>query len=231
MKSLKHVTGQNLGRYKYTIISFSALYALSILGCAMIFVRRLYTGRYFFLYLVWNLFLAWAPLLFSVLINAASYLRFKKLKIVLMPFFGFVWLLFFPNAPYMVTDFIHFRNSGTFLVWYDLVIYLIFILTGFFIGFVSLYIVKKTIDQIFNQYASFVCMFIAMFLGSYAIYIGRFVRHNSWDAILNPFGIIMSFLSNINIQSVVFSAIFSALLTLIYTFLYGLTHLEHEIKG
>lgn len=194
----------------------------------MILIRRFYTGKYVFVFLVWNLFLAWIPLVSALILNIVGFSESRALKIILFPILLILWVIFFPNAPYMITDFIHFKNNGTFLIWYDLVIYAIFIWTGFFLGFVSLHLVKITIDRVVNRIVSWTMVVGVLFLSSYAIYIGRFIRHNSWEAVFNPFGIFLSFIKNLSIQSLVFSSIFSALLFLTYAFLYALTYLRDE---
>ncbi len=192
----------------------------------MIFIRRLYTGKYSFLFLVWNLFLAWIPFVISLTMYFISHTGMKRIGRIFIPPFFVLWLVFFPNAPYMITDLIHFNNKGSFIVWFDLIVYAVFILTGFFLGFLSLYIVNRLLEKIMNRLSALAVVMSILLISSYAIYMGRFVRHNSWDAIASPFKIFLSFAANINFQSIVFSFVFSVFLILIYALVYGLFRLE-----
>lgn len=215
-------------RYRHTIICTIILMLLSFFGCLMVITRLIFTGRPNYLFLIWNLFLSWIPLGLSMFM---SYIYTKNIKrkkhIILIPL-GIIWLLFYPNAPYMITDFIHFRSSNNFLTWYDLLLYSIFILTSFLIGFVSIYLVSRIIEKITNKVIGWLFTLFVLFLSSYGIYLGRFIRWNSWDMILNPLDLFSSFLGNINYQSIIFSLIYGIFLTLIYAFLYGLTYLKLE---
>lgn len=128
----------------------------------------------------------------------------------------------------MITDFIHFESYDSFLMWYDLVVYLIFIWTSFLLGFVSIYLVSRIVEKITNKIFSWMFVLMVQFLSSLGIYLGRFIRWNSWDAMLNPFGLMSSIIENIHLQSFLFSIIFGTLLTLMYAFLYSLTYLKLE---
>lgn len=215
-------------RYRHTLICTGILLSLSILGCFMIVARWSFTGYPAFLFLIWNLFLSWIPLGISALMSYLySYGRQGRKLYKLLPL-GIVWLLFYPNAPYMLTDFIHFRDSGTFLIWFDLVIYSIFIWTSFVLGFVSIYLVNRIVEKETNKITGWLFTLFILFLSSYGIYLGRFIRWNSWDLLLNPLALLHSILDNLHLQSLVFSLIFGLLLTLMYAFLYGLTYLKLE---
>ena len=214
-------------KYKHTIVCTVILFLLSFMGIFMVFLRYAYTERAEFLYLIWNLFLSWIPLVVST-IMAYIYSTGIKGKLIFILPLGVIWLLFYPNAPYMITDFIHFRDNYTLLIWYDLVIYTTFIFTSYLLGFVSIFHIKRIVAKMTNSFISWIFMIFVLFLSSYAIYIGRFIRLNSWDAIFNPAYIVNVFLNNINKFSIVFSLIYGSLLTLTYTFLYSRTYLKLE---
>ncbi len=215
-------------KYRHTIICTGILLALSISGCVMIALRWAYTGRHSFLFLIWNLFLAWIPFGISILISYIYSSAKMKAKSLMLLLLGLVWLLFYPNAPYMITDFIHFRANNTFLIWFDLVIYSIFIFTGLLLGFVSIYLMNRVVEKLSNKLAGWVFVLTILFLSSYGIYLGRFIRWNSWDMLMNPMALLHSVLDNISIWSFAFSLAYGAMLTLIYAFLYGLTYLKLE---
>lgn len=213
-------------KYKYTAVCTGALMLLSLFGCLMVMVRKSVTGKYGFLFLIWNLFLAWIPFGVSILMTYIYSSKAPGRKLTMLMPLGVLWLLFYPNAPYMLTDFIHFRNNNSFLIWYDLVIYSVFIWTGFLLGFISLYTVNRIVEGLTNKFIGWAFVLFSLFLSSFGIYIGRFIRWNSWDILLNPLGLLRSILENIHYQSFVFSLIYGSMMTLIYVFLYGLTHLK-----
>jgi uncharacterized membrane protein len=214
--------------YKHTIICICILLFLSLIGYLMVLLREIITHQQAFGFLIWNLFLAWIPVILSVLISMIFSLKKRLLKYSLLVPIACLWLLFYPNAPYMITDFIHFRNNHSFLIWYDLVIYTLFIWTAFLLGFVSMYIVMKQIEQRADKITSWLFVLSTLFLSSYGVYLGRFVRHNSWDLLFNPFIIMKSVFININCQSLIFSLSFGTLLAILYAFLYSLTYLKLE---
>lgn len=214
-------------KYKHTMACVGILLLLSFMGVFMVILRYAVTERAEFLYFIWNLFLSWIPLVVSIIMTYIYSSKMRGKLIFLLPL-GVIWLLFYPNAPYMITDFIHFRNNYTFLIWYDLVIYATFIWTSYLLGFVSVFLIKRIVAKATNKFISWIFMIFVLFLSSYAIYIGRFIRLNSWDALFNPKYIFNIFIKNINKYSIIFSLIYGALLTLTYAFLYGLTYLKLE---
>jgi uncharacterized membrane protein len=214
---------------KYVGINTLLLLLLSLIGGLMVIIRFYYTGNLVYGFLIWNLILAWIPLVFSLImfwIHSVTKGRTGWLFIL-----GIIWLLFYPNAPYMITDFIHFQINNSFLVWFDFVIYSIFVWTSFFIGFSSVYLVFRIMKERWNMFISCLSIILVLFLSSFGIYLGRFIRWNSWDAFINPLEFIYSVLKNINIQSVFFSVIFGTWLTLTYAFLYSISYLKIDHKN
>lgn len=138
--------------------------------------------------LVWNLFLAWIPYLFSLL---ASYLftrqpkRWWRLAIPA----GF-WLLFFPNAPYLITDFLHLEERPSIPIWYDILLLSIFAWTGIFLAIASLQIMQKIAKYYVGEVVSWIFAIAAIGMGGLGIYLGRFERWNSWDFLIRPHQIV-----------------------------------------
>ncbi len=100
-----------------------------------------------------------------------------------------VWILFFPNSPYILTDLFHLKARNTIPIWYDLIVILSYAWTGLICGFLSLNDIEKllsgyTKERIIN---SIVVLFL--FMSSFGVYLGRFLRWNSWDVLNNPFGL------------------------------------------
>jgi len=137
-----------------------------------------------FRFLVWNLFLAWLPYLGSVWAASIHRRQPRRWWLLLMP--GALWLLFFPNAPYLVTDLIHLRSYPPIPLWYDVGMLISFAWTGCFLAVASLYIVHQIIREYMGRVLSWLIVMGMMGLCGLGIYMGRFLRWNSWDIFLYP---------------------------------------------
>jgi uncharacterized membrane protein len=99
---------------------------------------------------------------------------------------GLCWLLFFPNAPYIVTDFIHLREPANAPLWFDVVLIASFAFTGLLLGFVSLNRVQQLVAEAAGVALGWVVAGGALVLAAFGIFIGRFEVRNSWDVIVQP---------------------------------------------
>jgi uncharacterized membrane protein len=158
-----------------------ALAAASALCIAIVEYRNRHTGDPYYRFLVWNLFLAWVP--FSLALVA--YGRVRRRPDALGAALVVLWLLFFPNAPYMLTDFIH-LGEGPAPLWYDALMLSSFAWTALLLGFASLYLVQIVVERAAGPTWGWACVLVALGLGSVGVYVGRFLRFNSWDALLHP---------------------------------------------
>lgn len=191
-------------------------------------VLKVPNSPWVFLFLVWNLFLAWIP--FLVAYNLQS-LHHNFGKIVTLPAL-LLWLLFLPNAPYIVTDLIHLRVRPPLPIWYDTTMLFAFAWTGLMLGFFSLIHARDYWSGYIHKKTSGLFVFISLALCSLGIYIGRFQRWNSWDLFLNPdrlfydiFHILMNPIDHLRYFGITF--IFFCLLSLGYLFFKTLiTHRE-----
>lgn len=157
-------------------------------GCFfMSIVRVYYSKQMLFLFLNWNLFLAsisWALTNIVIL-----YPQLKEKKITYFILLG-TWLLFFPNAPYILTDLFHLRVETNVPIWFDLILILSFAWTGLLFGFLSLWDIEKLFsEQLHTNWVRAISITL-LFLGSFGIYLGRFLRWNSWDIISEPFRLV-----------------------------------------
>ncbi|MDR2551959.1 MAG: DUF1361 domain-containing protein [Treponema sp.] len=156
--------------------AFMALLSFFCFGTSLF--RRLYTGTWGFFFLNWNLFLAfvpWALTSFSF-IKPGIQRSFTGIALILI-----FWLLFFPNAPYIVTDLFHLRIIRTMPVWYDTLMILSYAWTGMLFGFLSLWDIERIFSRRLPRTAVTGISSFLLFVGSFGIYIGRFLRWNSWD--------------------------------------------------
>jgi uncharacterized membrane protein len=155
----------------------------SLFCVALVVVRNVHTGDVNFRYLIWNLFLAWIPFALAVFV----YDRWRRRRGgMLLLVLGALWLLFFPNAPYIATDFVHLQQDPLSPYWYDAVTIAAFAWMGVLLGFASLYLMQTVVRQWRGVVAGWIFAFVAIGLGSLGIYLGRFLRLNSWDALEHP---------------------------------------------
>jgi uncharacterized membrane protein len=136
--------------------------------------------------LVLNLFLAWIP--FGLAWLVYNYVcRPTKIIRVLLSFCAILWLIFFPNSLYILTDFQHIAIGDTNTpVWYDVIMLLWFSWSGLFLGMVSLYLMQNIVTRWSGKVLGWFFVVVVLFLGSLGVFIGRFISYNSWNVIINP---------------------------------------------
>lgn len=165
--------------------TISRLLLASALPVTLLFARIFYTGQITYGFLLWNLFLAWLPLIFAYL-TLRSYPH-RRLTALL---FAVSWLLFLPNAPYLITDIMHLRYSSGNLVLYDTVMLFTLALCGLLLGAVSLRWMQSVVARRFGLWPSHAFVLIALGMSGFGIYLGRFLRWNSWDLFTNPLSLL-----------------------------------------
>lgn len=139
-------------------------------------------------YLIWNLFLAWTPLI--VVLILLHILRTHPWSDWLPLGLTFVWLLMLPNSFYMISDFVHVKEVAQEDLLYDVVMFTSFIFTGVLLGFSSLLMAHVELRKRFTKRTAATFIGFVLFLCSFAIYLGRDLRWNSWDVFTNPAGIL-----------------------------------------
>lgn len=159
---------------------------LSMICCGLLILRVEYTGSRYYTFMIWNLFLSSIPWMISTALRTMPLLRKSRLLICL---FFCVWLLFFPNAPYILTDLFHLSNKNGAPIWYDLLMLLTFALTGLLFGFMSLWDIEVLMTMVINKTAVEILMSLLLFVCAFGIYLGRYLRWNSWDIISSPLGL------------------------------------------
>lgn len=139
-------------------------------------------------YLLWNITLAWVPFVLSIwlvrLLKSKLWSSWEGLIVSLL------WLIFLPNSFYMVSDFIHLQDVQTVDVLYDAVMFTSFIFTSVILGFGSLHQVHGELRKRLSPRAANGWIAAVLLLCSFAIYIGRDLRWNSWDIFANPAGLL-----------------------------------------
>jgi uncharacterized membrane protein len=160
--------------------------AWSGMSVFLLLTRICWNGNLSYIFLSWNLFLAWVPLFFAVRLGNTGAEKGRSLLKLLL--FG-SWLLFFPNAPYILTDLFHLKLRPEIPLWFDLILILSFALNGLMLGYASLFKVRKF--MISRLPAKLVDLFMAglIILCSFGVYLGRYPRYNSWDLVADPAGL------------------------------------------
>lgn len=170
-----------------------------MVGCLLVLVflifRMWHTNRTTYIFLAWNLFLAWVPL------GVASMSSRFKLQSWKLAIASMVWLLFFPNAPYLITDLYHLSHFTGVPIWYDALMLFIAAYTSVAMGFISLRIMERQWKQIWRQrffnkqstrsrwYFRLVLMMLLFIATGFGLYLGRVLRYNSWDVITDTGGL------------------------------------------
>ena len=174
-----------LPRFSAAVVTL--LGAASAICLALLGARIFYSDTVAYWFLSWNLFLAWVPFVFSGLAYVMARHGHRAVITALIVLSAFIWLLFFPNAPYILTDFLHLGSMGdTVPGWYDVLMLFWFAWTGLMLGVVSLYLMQDIVTRATGLVAGWVFVVAAAGLGSLGIYLGRFLRWNSWDLLRRP---------------------------------------------
>jgi uncharacterized membrane protein len=159
--------------------------ALSTLLCAGLFGVRAYLSRsWTFYFLLWNLFLAWVPYLSSLWAARLHQKHPRAWWWLLMP--GAIGLAFFPNAPYIVTDFFHLTERWPIPLWYDIGLLACFAWTGIVLGVYALRVYQDLVAVRVGRILSWVFALVVLGFSGMGVYMGRFLRWNSWDLVVQP---------------------------------------------
>jgi uncharacterized membrane protein len=158
-------------------------FALAVFCVALLLLRGYATKSMFFFFLVWNLFLAYTPLSLTMVLMGSPAITAKKS--LLFPAL-FAWLLLLPNAPYIITDFIHIKKETGVPVWFDVLLIVSFAATGLLFGLASMKNVYTLLRLQFTKATATYGMAIISILCAFGIYVGRYLRYNSWDILHHP---------------------------------------------
>lgn len=169
----------------YALILF---FLTTVLCVCLVAIRMHFTSTKVFRFLVWNIFLALIPYGISTLLVLYNY-KIKSHIIVALAILA--WLVFFPNAPYILTDLFHLKKSPEAPYWYDLALILFFAWNGLMLGYASLIDIQFVITKRFNYWAGWLAAIASLVLASFGIYVGRYMRWNSWDVVSSPGGLFM----------------------------------------
>ncbi len=225
-------------------LTFFLLFA-SICCMIFLFIRVSLTKSIFFGFLVWNLFLAWVPYIIALVMTwLYNGIRINLFLKIILCIFGIFWLIFYPNAPYIFSDFIHLINWPNQTVnnellggrinfmWFDIILNSSFAFVGHFIGLISIFMIHKIVWNLFNRLFSWIYISIAMLFGGFGIYLGRFIRMNSWDVLVNPLDTIAEIIFHFfDLKALSFSILYGFFIFLTYIALYSFQNIYNDKKS
>lgn len=217
-------------RNRYSLSVFMLLNIACAVCIGLVFARVAYSDSGRHLGLIWNLFLAWIPFILAYVAYMVSWRRAALYLVI--PFIAFLWLIFFPNAPYMLTDLQDLARRATGApLWYDVIIVVWSSWTGMLLGVISLYLMQDIIIRSFGRVAGWIFVFVISGLSSFGIYIGRFVRLNSWDILQNPAETAQEILGIVIDPSrrlAAFTFLYTFFFLFVFLLLYSFSHMLRE---
>lgn len=208
----QRISGVFDGRYGRLVKALVVSNGVSLLLFA---IRVWGTDNFRFGFLFWNLALAWMPLLLAtMLVRSLQKHRWQWQNSVLV----LLWLGFLPNSFYIISDFVHLRVTGEVNILFDIVLFSSIIFNAYVFGFMSLYLVHKELLRRMRARTAHVTIGLILLGCSFAIYLGRYLRWNTWDVVAHPVGLLFD-VSDRFINPAAHPETFST--TIIFTLLLG----------
>ena len=182
----------------------------------LLVARMLYSGTYIYMFYVWNIWLAIIPVLASRQLTKYNGATASPWLLLL------VWLLFLPNAPYLVTDVFHFIPRKPVPVWFDLLLVISGAWNGLMLGIVSLVQVETFLLKHLRESTVRIVIAGCILLCAFGVYLGRYLRLNSWDVVANPYPLAFSIGHRVvhpfaHVSTWAFTFLFAALLWIAYS--------------
>ena len=165
------------------LLSYSMLFSI-----LLVIVRVWYSHELTFIFMPWNLLLAYIP--YKLLQISRSYIAASGNKIGFGLIF-FIWLLFIPNAFYMITDLFHLYQRERVPLWFDLILLMSYAWNGMILGMLSVREMEKLLVVRLPRLPGVIFIAGIMFLNSLGVYLGRYLRFNSWDIVADPFNLVL----------------------------------------
>lgn len=199
------------------------VFLLSAFSMAILVAMIVKTGNFGYYYLAWNLFLAWMPLFFAYLLYHRMHFPAKTIKTWKFWSMTFFWLIFFPNAPYLITDLIHINNRHNPATWGDAFMLFSFALSGLATGINSLFIMQLNFRKMLSPRLTSALIAGSIVLSGFGIYLGRVQRWNSWDIFVRPHELLADVLIQLQNPTAIYMTLsFSMLMGMVYLLLLSL---------
>lgn len=174
-------------KYLFSNPVFRILHLSLLFSVSMVLARVFYMGQSYFMFMLWNLFLAYIPFLLSSLFIDRPMLIDKKLLFIPL---ALLWLVFIPNTFYMLTDLFHLNEPHAMPLWFDTLLIVSFSWNGLLLGIISVQQMESVMRIFLGKYTAPIFLYPVFFLNALGVFIGRFLRYNSWDVITDPLGLV-----------------------------------------
>lgn len=206
----------------------AAVTAMSLTGVLLLVLRIIDSNSTRYVFLVWNLLLAAVtPLLAWWLVRRVrryGWAHWKQFYLTI------IWIVFLPNSFYILTDFIHLRQTYEASLLYDIVMLTSFALSGLIMGFISVYLIHVELGKRLRPPQTWVVIGTIFLASSFAICLGRFTRWNTWDIFLKPAGLLFDVSDRVvnpsaHGETYVVTAVFFVLLFSVYWVIWETTQL------
>ena len=182
----------------------------------LMFARIIVTHSVFYGFLIWNLLLAAFPFAITTILLTNQKCRNSKFGLIVL---SLLWLLVLPNAPYIITDFLHLRSTDEVPKWFDVLLLSTYAFSGLLFGFASMLDMHKIWLDAYGEAKTKILMFITCLLTAFGIYLGRFLRYNSWDVLSDlPNLIVHSFSLLHDFQAMTFTTLYGLFFYVFYHF-------------
>ncbi len=215
--------------FKFRLTVFGLLSGATVLCFILFRIRIMLSDSTDYVFLVWNLFLAWIPLGMAYVV---SFAKKRRYVLITVPLAAALRLLFLPNAPYILTDLQHLSYPyGGAPLWFDMLLINWFAWTGLLLGVFSLFLMHDIVRRMIGRWAGWFFVMSVSLLSGLGIYLGRFLRWNSWDLLFRPLELLqelIQYILNPPIQAIGFISVFSAFFIFIYVTVYAFGLLFHE---
>jgi uncharacterized membrane protein len=197
---------------------------LSLFVIAMMLARVVYTETLEHTWIAWNLFLAWVPFVLSLVAYARARPGSSGPKVLAL---GGLWLLFFPNAPYIVTDLKHIGGGGGRVpILYDVLLLSAAAWAGLLLGLTSLFLMHAVARRFLGVANAWILVVGVLTASSFGIYLGRFQRWNSWDVFVRPGALLGQVTQGFHARPIALTVLLTSFLLTSYLVFYSLARLS-----
>jgi uncharacterized membrane protein len=205
----------------------ASLGVLSFFVLAMLSARVLYTRTFDHAGIAWNLLLAWVPFVLALVVYERGRSSISRPALVAL---GGLWLLFFPNAPYIVTDLKHVGDAGRIPVLYDVLFLSAAAWAGLLLGLTSLFLMHAVARRLLGAVSAWALVVGVLVASSFGIYLGRVQRWNSWDVFIRPEALLGQAANGFHPAPLALTVLLTSFLLASYLVFYSLARMSALIR-
>jgi uncharacterized membrane protein len=209
------------------IAVIASLAVLSLFVLAMMVGRVVYTGTFEHTWIAWNLFLAWVPFVLALVVYARARSGMSRPTLLAL---GGLWLVFFPNAPYIVTDLKHIGRGGGIPILYDVLLLSAAAWTGLLLGLTSLFLMHAVARRLLGVMVAWALVVGVLAASSFGIYLGRVQRWNSWDLFVRPRALLGQIANGLHPAPLALTVLLTSFLLASYLVFYSFARMSALIR-